>query len=278
MKLLATLDRKRWITATITLMLAFLSGYVMQHELNSAQSLLAAAAIEPPDEPFQTKNILLVNPPVYSSRVSETRVSRKGTCEPKAEMVAVATGMIRISFLAPCHVEKPLKFVLGDLEADVFTDARGAWSAHIPVLSEKISALFQFDDRTIKTALVFDQMDQYQHVLLAWNGSQTFNIHAEPLGEVGGSFVRIGAGIGASFEIFSFPSSSSREAGVVRLAVDAKVTAENCGRTAAVTAYQTGFSGGLRPTEISYTMPVCDRIGDTVRLQNLFRDMRLASR
>ena len=140
-----------------------------------------------------------------------------------------------------------------------------------------------------------------QHVILAWSDAPTFQIsafefgaHAREDGHVwsgapavperalrgaGGFLTRIGIAGGAGFEIYSFPSDGVAGAsGVVRLSVDAKVTDENCGRLARAAAYQTGFRGGLMPTEVAFSMPGCDRVGDVVRLQNLFRDMRLASR
>ena len=45
MKYLAALDRKRWITAIVSLTLAFLSGHIMQSEVNAAQARKVAAFI-----------------------------------------------------------------------------------------------------------------------------------------------------------------------------------------------------------------------------------------
>ncbi len=282
MKYLAALDRKRWITAIVSLALAFLSGHIMQSEVSAAQARKVAVEIKPPTDPAPIRMALLQTPPVFPARVRETRAERKGSCAPGMEMVEIATGMVRLTLTAPCHIGRPVRLKLKDMTADVVTDARGRWEAQVPALAPMLTARFQFDGEVIQDRLEVAAAGNVQHVLLTWQGAQTFRIHVEPFdaaeSETDGSLVRIGSGTGAVFEAFSFPASSRAGSGVVRLAVDATVTEENCGRTASVTAYQTGFSGRLRPTEISYTMPVCDRVGETVRLQNLFRDMRLAAR
>ncbi len=282
MKYFAALDRKRWITAIVSLALAFLSGHIMQSEVNAAQARKAAAAIEPPRAPAFIQAASLQTAPLYPFRVLETRAERKGSCTPAMEMVELATGMIRVSLTAPCHIEGPVRLTLNDVAADVETDARGRWEGQVPALSSQVTARFEFGDQTLRDLLEVEAAETLQHVLLTWHGAQTFRIHVEPFGattgETGGTLVRIGSGRGAAFEAFSFPATLRGGAGVVRLAVDAEVTEENCGKPASVTAYQTGFSGRVRPTEIRYTMPVCDRVGETVRLQNLFRDMRLAAR
>lgn len=282
MKYLAALDRKRWITATVSLALAFLSGHVMQNEVKAAQARKIAAAIEPPRAPALIRTASLRSPPVYPLRVIETRTERKGSCAPAMEMAELATGMVRVSLTAPCHLDAPVRLTLNDVVADVETDALGRWEGQVPALSSQITARFDFGDETLRDRLDLEAAETLQHILLTWSGPQTFRIQVEPFGaakgETGGALLRVGSGRGAAFEAFSFPATSRGGAGVVRLAVDAEITEENCGKRASVTAYQTGFSGGLRPTEISYTMPVCDRVGETVRLQNLFRDMRLAAR
>ena len=132
-----------------------------------------------------------------------------------------------------------------------------------------------------------------QHVILAWHGVHVFKVRAETPQTPSAlsyssaapqavapdvSVTHVGDGRGAAFEILTFPPNSAGAAGVVRLSVEARVTASNCERDASTEAYQTGYLGKLRLTEIAYTMPDCDRVGEVVRLQNLFRDMRLAER
>ncbi len=281
MKIFAALDRKRWATVITSVGLAFFSGYIMQNELSIAQSRKDAAAIITPSDPSPAEAALQA-PPVLKSRVSETRVARRTGCEPDANMSESATGMVHLSLVTQCHIGRPVKLWINDLRVDVETDASGKWEGEVPALSSHLVARFEFGELTLERTLDVKSAAAFQHVLLAWRGSQTFMIHVEPLGagaeDLRRKLVRVGSADGHSIEVFSFPASSNSGASVLRLAVDAAVTEENCGKQASVTAFQTGFSGALRPSEISYTMPTCDRVGDTVRLQNLFRDMRLAAR
>ena len=281
MKYFATLGAKRWATAIATLVLAFLSGHIMQSEIEASQFHKQAATIVAPADPKPVQ-MGLQAPPLLTSRVLETRAPRSPGCEPHLEMSEMATGMVRVSLVTRCHLKRALTVSINGLKADIVTDASGNWEAVLPALSSRMIAKFQFGETTIEKQLDVSSSESFQHVLLLWNGVQTFRIHVESHGEFDGDFeknlIRIGSGDGAAFEVFSFPSTSGIGNSVLRLAVDATVTKDNCGKRASVTAYQTGFSGRLRPTEISYTMPECARVGDTVRLQNLFRDMRLAAR
>ena len=177
---------------------------------------------------------------------------------------------------------KPSGPVINGFPADVLTSEAGRWQARLPALATEMTVeAILAGHRLVEKVEVASAQDAH-HVILTWNGPQTFHIHAEGLEHgkkpVFGAQARIGDAGMAAFEVFSNPIKSGQSGGVIRLAVDATLTKENCGRIASVTAYQTSYSGRLQPTEISYTMPDCERIGESLRLQNLFRDMRLAAR
>lgn len=281
MRYFATLDKKRWFTAAGTFLLAFLSGYVMQNVLGAAPLPRVAERITVPDAPART--VSLRPAPVFPDRTLETRVSRKSSCAPKTEISEGTIGTVAVSLIAPCHIGKPVMLTLNGIRAKVETDQRGRWSARLPALASDVVVELAFEEQVLRTSLHVASASDVQHVLLVWNGSRTFHIQAETFGELPekkeSGLMTVGDGkSGPSFEVFSSPARKTGASGVVRLYVDATITPENCGEPASVTAYQTGYNGRLQTTEISYTMPECDRVGETVRLQNLFRDMRLASR
>ena len=226
MQIFAALDRKRWATVITSVGLAFFSGYVMQNELSTTQSRKDTAAIVTPSDPSLAEAALQA-PPVLNSRVSETRIARRTGCEPDANMSETATGMVRLSLVTQCHIGQPVKLWINDLRVDVETDASGKWEGEVPVLSSHLVARFELGEFTLERTLDVGSASAYQHVLLAWRGSQTFMIHVEPL-EAGSEdlrrkLIRVGSPDGHSIEVFSFPASSNNGASVLRLAVDATV-------------------------------------------------------
>lgn len=277
--------RRRWITVLTTLAVAFLSGHLMQRtEGESTASVRPDAPAVFPESPIVPAS--LASPPGLRDRILETRAERTGQCDPRLSLSETPAGLLQVALDAPCHPRTPLTLRFNHLVATDTTDARGRWDQTLPALSEEASISVSLADVTVAARLRHQRAGAQEHVILAWTGVQTFRIRPDAppgarssLVEIPtGRFTNVGDGNGAAFEIFSLPSDANGSNAVVRLSVDAEVTGGNCGRIATTLAYQTGYLGQLRPTEIAYTMPDCDRVGEFVRLQNLFRDLRLAGR
>ncbi len=280
---LTTLERRRWLTVVVTVGLALLSGHWMQSRLGSSNT--------PPDGPLSLPNAptftaILQPAPRFPERVTETRSPRSAGCAPRMQVHEMPGASLRVTLQAPCHKDEPLRLTFNELTADDVTDANGRWEARLPNLGPLVNVALDFGDYRLSEAVNPAEPLILQHVILSWTGAKTFEIQAEAQTNqtlVGtempdGMLTQVGDGRGAAFEIYSFPAQKDSTVGVIRLSVDALVTEDNCGSTVATTAFQTGFITGLRRTDISYTMPECERVGDVVRLQNLFRDMRLAAR
>lgn len=277
--------RRRWITVLTTLAVAFLSGHLMQRtEGESTAFLRPVAPAAFPESPVVPAS--LASPPGLRDRILETRAERTGQCDPRLSLSETPAGLLQVSLDAPCHPRTPLTLRFNQLVATDATDARGRWDQTLPALSEEATVSVSLAGVTVAERLRHQRAAAQEHVILAWTGEQTFRIRpdtpsvarssvSEPLT---GRFTNVGDGSGAAFEVFSLPSDPGVSNAVVRLSVDAEVKGDNCGRIATTLAYQTGYLGQLRPTEIAYTMPDCDRVGDVVRLQNLFRDLTLAGR
>ncbi len=285
MKKSITPVQRRWATVFATLGIAFLSGHLMQADRDAPATIeQTEASIALPEAQVVMSSLSPL--PNLRDRILETRSERKGNCEPQLELHETPAGLLQVSLDAPCHARTPLTLRFNQLIATDVTDARGRWGQRLPALSPDATISLSIGDETVAGRLQHELAGDEQHVILAWTGTQTFRIHVDDhldagsaphAGEAGRLF-RVGNGSGAAFEIMSFASGTDGSSAVVRLSVDADITRENCGRTATTLAYQTGYLGTLRPTEIAYTMPDCDRVGEVVRLQNLFRDLRLAGR
>jgi hypothetical protein len=61
------------------------------------------------------------------------------------------------------------------------------------------------------------------------------------------------------------------------LSVDAPVTVANCSRAADLRLLRTRGAAAAEMVPLSFTYPTCDAVGDTLVLQNVFGDLRLAA-
>lgn len=277
---------RRWITIGLTLAVAVLTGHLMQSSRSETVKLQPTATPDDFPKPPAVASAL-VAPPRQIDRIVETRVERKGSCQPNLALEETPAGFLSLVLDAPCHANTALTLQINELTATEKTDARGTWEARLPALAQVSMVKLTLSDVELSGRLRHEFATDQQHIILGWTGEQTFHIRVDAVNSlpwpsqengVAGTFTRVGDGTGAAFEVFTFPSETAGTRGVLRISVDAVVSGENCGKTARTQAYQTGFLGTLRPTEIAYTMPECSRVGEVVRLQNLFRDLRLALR
>ncbi|MEM9425736.1 MAG: hypothetical protein AAGA06_03455 [Pseudomonadota bacterium] len=281
-----TPSARRWITVGLTLAVAFFTGHLMQSP--RSETVMLQPTVTPDNFPNPPAVASALNvPPRLNDRIVETRAERKGSCRANLTLEETPAGFLSILLTAPCHADTALTLQINELTATDKTDARGSWEARLPALARVSMVKVSLSDITLSRNLNHEIATNQQHIILGWTGAQTFHIRVDDASNlprsladdaVVGTFTRLGDGTGAAFEIFTFPSETAGAKGVLRVSVDAVVTSKNCSKTARTQAYQTGFLGTLRPTEIAYTMPECSRIGEVVRLQNLFRDLRLALR
>ena len=91
------------------------------------------------------------------------------------------------------------------------------------------------------------------------------------LGDAGQTFPQMA-------EVYSFPAAETQSAGVVRLSLEAEVTADNCGQDVAGRSQQVDAGIARQPVEIALAMPDCDAAGEFLVLNNLFQDLKIAAR
>lgn len=283
---------RAWTVVVGTVSLAFLSGYIMQSRgPGPTEPVLTQDVVLLPEAP--TARVSLRQPPSLKDRIAQTRAIRKEGCDPTLTLGETPNGQMDVALVAPCHAGAPITVEMNQLIADETVDAYGRWAAQVPAFERDMHVTVTLEDTVLRARRVFEPSIKPQHIILAWQDERIFEVHAHahhgPLSASRGEIengsqppvattVHVGDGRGAAFEILTFPPQSMGATGVVRLSVEARVTETNCAREASTRAYQTGYLGALRLTEIAYTMPDCDRVGEVVRLQNLFRDMRLAER
>jgi len=211
--------------------------------------------------------------------------------------------MINITLTAPCRGEQPVTISHGALTYSAQMDQLGTYTAQIPALLADGAVEVEFPDgETTGTFVEVAGFESAERVLLQSKGDAGLQIHAREFGahygdaghvwngatrdpefaaRVGGGFLtvlgnaRIGKGHVA--EIYTYPKGDGDQDGMVRLSLEAEVTAENCGLKIAGQTQQIGGGAVAQPVTLTLAMPDCDAVGEYLVLKNILRDLRLAS-
>ena len=303
MRVFASLNKRRFLMTCGVIGIALLCGQVMQSlGPNPLERVDNTKARPLPADPAANA---LKPPPKMPGRVKAANVVNIRTvakldpaCIPQLKLKRAPGAMIDLTFQG-CK-QRMVTLNHGALQVTAKTNAAGALRQRLPALDQRASVTVSFDGDAIQSTINVPDADTYQHVAILWQGTQTLQMHAFEFGAKrnqfghvwagapkspqratrgnGGFLTKLGDGSGTSAEIYSFPAGQTQNRGVIRLVVEADVTAANCGQQINAIALQTGPLGGIDSTEVALKMPQCDDIGSMVRLQNLFQDMRLAMR
>jgi hypothetical protein len=225
-------------------------------------------------------------------------------CVPSMEATAGAAASIGLAIVAPCHVNSPFTIHHQGMMFTAITDGIGEAELVVPALAEVavMIAAFSGGDGAVVTATVPD-FANYDRAVLQWQGDvsvmlsayendATFgdgnHIHADNPGDMdrlqsatGGYLVRLGdgsVGDGLMAEVYTFPSGMTGAAPNVILAAEAEITSGNCGQELNAQSIQVSPSGETAALDLTMIMPECDTVGDFLILQNMFRDLTIASR
>ena len=318
MRFFSSLDRRRIATFVVVLVVAFLTGHVMQTVLADTNPLASikdgpdAAPVlrqieEPkplPTPPAATLVPIILRPPVLPERVEEhaslSPLAPTLSCDPVLEVRPAPAATLRVLLKAPCARNESVTVRHGLLNASGVTDGTGRFDMRLPALETKSMVSVDVAGHTLDATLEIPDAESFQRVVLLWNGPQNLRLNAfefgarrNEMGHVwagapktptrasrgsGGYLTEITSNSGRSGEIYTYPTGRSSSKGVVRLVVEAEVTAENCGQVVRAEVLQPTAFRRLSRTDVEVALPDCDRIGDVVLLQNLLRDVRLAGR
>lgn len=316
MRFFSTLDKRRAVTIVGVLVVAFLCGHVMQNVLvapipvasvpptqDAAPVLKTLKDPKPlPVPPAATLVPILDRPAILPKRVEEALIAKdaKVVCAPKLFATSAPAAMVTLVLHAPCHAQRLVEIEQGPITASAYLDADGRMTLKVPALTEDVLITVRFDDVVLDTSLTVPEAENFQHVSLMWAGQQVLKLNAFEFGAArneighvwsgapksptrasrgsGGFMTRLVTKDGPSAEIYSLPVGQSPLSGVVRLVVEADVTAASCGRVVKAKALQPTAFRRLSEIDVEVALPDCDRQGDVVLLQNLLRDVRLAAR
>ena len=234
-------------------------------------------------------------------------VERNAFGLPCGPIMSVSTsgdsGLVNLTLTAPCRGEQRVEIQHGPLQFSAVTDSLGTFQAEIPAMmaDAMFTAVFE-DGESYNTGVDVPVASEIERVAVVANGASGLQIHALEFGadygeaghvwaeaprdpalaglDGGGYMIRLGdtsLDDALVSEIYTFPVKDSGQSGVVRLSVEAEVTAMNCATEVSGQSIEPTADGTPFAMSMTVAIPDCDAIGEYLVLKNVLRDLRIAS-
>ncbi|MHA6264326.1 hypothetical protein ACXYMO_14060 [Arenibacterium sp. CAU 1754] len=223
-------------------------------------------------------------------------------CEVTATATPAPMASVDLSVVAPCQGNERLTIHHTGMMFTETTNADGRLAVTIPALSEDAIFVVEFENGKGAVAMAHvPSLAEFDRIALQWNGHSGFQVHAREFGASygdkghvwsgnseaasdiasGGVVTRLGDGetlIPRLAEVYTYPTGTTKQTGVVTLTIEAEVTQANCGRDIAAQAIELRHDKKLRTQDLVLAMPNCGAVGDFLVLNNLVDDLKIASK
>lgn len=255
-----------------------------------------------PETPLQLATLEADTP--LSPPEADADVTVEVDCTPVMDLNLAPAATVAVSISAPCHLETAFTMHHQGMMFTAMTDDEGQADFDVPALAEEAVLIAAFaDGNGAVESIPVSDFANYERAVLQWQGEtsvmlsayeggsafgDTNHIHAGNPGnlerltaEEGGFLIRLGKADAADpliAEVYTFPSTPIDAAYDVTLVAEAEITEANCGQDLSAQSIQISPNAENAALDLSLTMPECDAIGDVLILQNMFRDLTLASR
>jgi len=234
---------------------------------------------------------------------TETEAVAAVQCEITAAARPVAAAMVNLTLEASCLPDERVTVHHSGLLFSQTTDADGTLDITVPALSRDAVFIVAFSNGEGGVAqTTVEEIADYDRVALQWKGDAGFQLHAREFGaEYGGAgHVWSGAARDMSYgvtgqggfisklgnpdvpdglmaEVYTFPASTTQNAGDVALSVETEVGQNNCGLEIEAQTLQTFNGTDITTRDLTLSVPDCDAAGNFLVLNNLFEDLKIAS-
>lgn len=223
-------------------------------------------------------------------------------CEISVTANVLAAAMVDISLKAPCLGNERVTVHHSGIMFTQTTAVDGSLNVLVPAMNEQAFFMFVFADGDGASVQVqVDRLEFYDRIVMQWKDDIGFQIHAREFGAnygekghvwayapgdmkiaargEGGFLTRLGdvnAPEPLLAEVYTFPTGTARENGIVALSVETEITSMNCGRDIIAQSLEMREAGRLHSQDLLLSVPNCDAIGDILVLNNLLEDLKVA--
>ncbi len=219
--------------------------------------------------------------PVTEIVARQANISNFGTaCGSSLSITPKPDAMLNVRVSAPCL---PYDVVRIEHENIAFTQPMpltGELSFLLPALDEHAELKAVLSDGTVLTAVAHvPDAQNFARVALQWSGTDPGELVAKAPKVLDGQVFHLGQSLdtsGAVLQVFSSRISDSAASGVVRLSMQAAVTANNCEAGHAARVHRTVPGEPTSTYDLTLKGPGCGAVGERLELKNILRDLKLA--
>ncbi len=211
--------------------------------------------------------------------------------------------MVTLTLTSPCRGEEVISIQHGNISFSARMSSLGMLSVQVPALDPEAEFSVTFPDGDVVSTIIdVPAASRVERVVLQSGTNSGLQVHALEFGADygeaghiwsatpgdpetaaltnGGFLVSLGdvsVEDGQIAEIYTYPVTTDNRDGVVRVSIEAEVTALNCAKEVSGKILQKSQNGVASLVSLSLAIPECDAIGEYLVLKNLLRDLRVAS-
>ncbi len=309
-------DYKRYGIAGATFATILLTGQVMQMNASTEQATVAEVQSMPlpieisdieltssEDDEAVVTAALDTGAQATSAADEQTAPATSDTCQ--AELVArpIAAALVDLELEAPCAPNERIVIHHNGMMFAEATDSEGSLSVKVPALSETavFIASFSNGDGAVATTAV-KEITGFDRAVVQMQGQSGIGLHALEFGSDyddaghisaasprtvadgasghGGFLVSLGDATLESplvAEVYTFPTTMTKQAGDIALNVDIEITEANCDKDIEAQTMQISQGADMLVHDLDLTMPGCDAVGDFIMLKKMLNDLKVAS-
>ncbi|MBF9051166.1 hypothetical protein GTA62_08950 [Roseobacter sp. HKCCD9010] len=254
-------------------------------------------------QPGNLSDRMAATPDLNMAAPDDNEVSQFGLpCGLSVSATAAPAAMVALDIMNPCQPNARVVIEHSGLTLTEQTDAMGLLAADIPAFETPAFFTIRVEGSSETALAVVPDLAEFDRVAVAWEDTRDLELHAMEFGadygetghiwqENAGTPARAQAGEGGFVtqlgndavdaplmaQVYTFPRDTLTRQGAVRLSIEAPINTRNCGQDTMARTLQTDLDGAVAVTELTFTLPACDAMGDYLVLQNLLQDLRVAS-
>lgn len=213
---------------------------------------------------------------------------------------AMPGAMVALDIIDACAPETRVDITHGALRFSARTDAMGLLTLDIPAMETPAFFTVRLETGAEETTLAgLPDLIDHTRAAITWTGDFGLQLHGylgnAAFGETGhvwqdnpGSVADVAIGAGGFLsllgdpdlpqpllaQVFTIPRDLRDD---LSLVVEVPITGTNCNRPVRAQGLQVRPGGPVETWPVTMTLPGCEAVGEFLLLQNLFRDLRLAS-
>ncbi|MAW08272.1 MAG: hypothetical protein CME61_08330 [Halobacteriovoraceae bacterium] len=219
------------------------------------------------------------------------------TCDQSIIATAQPGALMEVAISAPCHAGERFTLHHGGMFITETLDPTGAFTTLLPALTERAIVIADFaTGADLDAFALVSDVDDYDRVLLQWQGDLGLELHALEFGATYGQLGHVwseaapGQGSGrvmylgdpdqvspSLVQVYSIRREVvAASQAAVEISVEAEITASNCNRGIAAQLIERR-NAHLRTHELTMDMPDCAAVGDFLVLNNLIESLKIVS-